>query len=183
VRRALVLLADHELNASAFAVRVAASTGASIAASLLAGLGALSGPRHGGAGEATIALIDDAARSGAETAVSRWLARDQPLPGFGHPLYPQGDPRAIALLDGLVVDDLLVDLRSAVEMATGLSPNIDFALATFARTHRLPADTPFRLFALGRAVGWAAHAMEQATTGQLIRPRARYDGIAFPVRK
>jgi len=87
------------------------------------------------------------------------------------------------LLDGLVVDDLLVDLRSAVEMATGLSPNIDFALATFARTHRLPADTPFRLFALGRAVGWAAHAMEQATTGQLIRPRARYDGIAFPVRK
>src|SRR6185369_13306613 len=84
IRRALVLMADHELNASTFAVRVAASTGASIAASLLAGLSALSGPRHGGAAEKVIELVEEAERSGAERAVGRWLAREQRLPGFGH---------------------------------------------------------------------------------------------------
>src|SRR4029079_10142146 len=99
IRRIIVLTADHELNASTFAVRVAVSTGASIAASLLAGLSALSGPRHGGASERMIELVEDAERSGAERAVRRWLAREQRLPGFGHPLYPGGDPRASALLD------------------------------------------------------------------------------------
>ena len=96
IDQALILCADHELNASTFAVRVAASTGASIAASLLAGLSALSGPRHGGAAEKMIELVDDAERTSAERAVGRWLAREQPLPGFGHPLYPAGDPRARA---------------------------------------------------------------------------------------
>lgn len=176
VRRALVLVADHELNASTFAVRVAASTGASIAASLLAGLAALSGPRHGGAGAAVAALVDDAERSGTAEAIARWLARDTPLPGFGHPLYPEGDPRATALLDGLTPDPALAALRDAVAETTGELPNIDFALAAITRAHRLPADAPFRLFAIGRSVGWAAHAIEQATTGQLIRPRARYEG-------
>jgi citrate synthase len=176
VRQALVLIADHELNASTFATRVAASTGASVAASLLAGLGALSGPRHGGAGAALLALLDEAGRTGATAAVAAWLARGQQLPGFGHPLYPEGDVRAAALLSGLAVDQLMGELREAAHVATGALPNIDFALAALTRSCRLPTHAPLALFTLGRSVGWAAHAIEQITTGELIRPRARYQG-------
>ncbi|AZO36240.1 citrate synthase [Mesorhizobium sp. M2A.F.Ca.ET.037.01.1.1] len=176
IRKALVLLADHELNASTFAARVAASTGAPIAACLLAGLATLIGPRHGGAGAAAIALVEDAERLGADEAIARWLAHDRPLPGFGHPLYPEGDPRAEGVFSGLEIDEGLSRLRKAVLAATGLHPNIDFALAAITRSLRLPADAPFRLFALGRSVGWTAHAIEQVTSNRLIRPRARYDG-------
>ncbi|MDX8513809.1 citrate synthase [Mesorhizobium captivum] len=178
IRKALVLLADHELNASTFAARVAASTGAPIAACLLAGLAALTGPRHGGAGAAAIALVEDAERLGPDEAITRWLAHDRPLPGFGHQLYPEGDPRAEALLPDVEIDDGLLRLRDAVLAATGLHPNVDFALAALTRSLRLPADAPFRLFALGRSVGWTAHAIEQVTSNRPIRPRARYDGPA-----
>ena len=177
-RRTLVLIADHELNASAFAARVAASTGASVAAALLAGLCALSGPRHGGAGRALNALMDEAAKSGAGAAVGGWLARGHGLPGFGHPLYPGGDPRAIAILDGLAIDGVSRAVRDAAYDATGARPNVDFALAAFGRASRLPVDAPFCLFLIGRSVGWAAHIVEQAATGTLIRPRARYEGPA-----
>ena len=176
VRRILVLLADHELNPSTFAARVAASTGASIAASLLAGLGALSGPRHGGAGAAVAELAESARRIGAEEAVARWLARGLPLPGFGHPLYPNGDPRAKALLEGLRDREAMADLRHAALDATGAQPNIDFALFALALENAMPGDAAFRLFMLGRSVGWAAHAMEQAASGALIHPRATYVG-------
>ncbi|RWM20943.1 citrate/2-methylcitrate synthase [Mesorhizobium sp.] len=176
--RALVLLADHELNASTFAARVAASTGAPIAACLLAGLATLTGPRHGGAGAAALNLVEDAERLGADEAVARWLAHDRPLPGFGHQLYPEGDPRAEALLPDLDIDDGLLHLRDAVLAATGMHPNVDFALAALTRSLNLPADAPFRLFALGRSVGWTAHAIEQVTSNRPIRPRARYDGPA-----
>jgi citrate synthase len=177
IRCALVLLADHELNASTFAARVAASTGASPAACLLAALAALSGPRHGGAGEAVMNLADEAARDGSDTAVRRWLAHDRPLPGFGHPLYPDGDPRAVALMASIDIDDTMKRLERAASAATGLLPNIDFALAALTRSLGLPPDAPFRLFALGRSVGWSAHTVEQATSGSLIRPRARYEGL------
>ncbi|MBZ9675625.1 citrate synthase [Mesorhizobium sp. ES1-1] len=176
IRHALVLLADHELNASTFAARVAASTGASLAACLLAGLATLSGPRHGGAGEAVMRLADDAARQGADATIGLWLDHDRPLPGFGHPLYPEGDPRAAALLSGVEVDDTMSLLRDAALAATGERPNVDFALAALTRRLNLPPDAPFRLFALGRSVGWAAHAVEQITSGSLIRPRGRYAG-------
>jgi citrate synthase len=176
IRRALVLLADHELNASTFAARVAASTGAPLAACLVAGLSALSGPRHGGAGEAVMQLADDAARHGADTAIRRWLEHDRPLPGFGHPLYPDGDPRATALLPTIDGDGVLASLRAMGFAATGMRPNVDFALAALTRSLRLPSDAPFRLFALGRSIGWAAHAVEQITSGSLIRPRGRYEG-------
>ena len=178
VRQALVLLADHELNPSTFTARVAASTGASIAASLLAGLATLSGPRHGGAGAATAALAQEAARDGAAAAVTRWLAAGHGLPGFGHPLYPSGDPRAAALLDTVAIDSDLLRLRDAVAEATEALPNVDFALLALTRAARLPADAPFRLFAVARSVGWAAHAMEQAAAGTIIRPRGRYVGPA-----
>ncbi len=176
VRRALVLLADHELNASTFAARVAASTGASLAASVLAGLAALSGPRHGGAGVAVAAFVAESDRLGSEGAVQSWIARGEAPPGFGHPLYPEGDPRAAALLGAFRPDAEMLDLQAAAEAVTGRIANIDFALAAMARTLGLPSDAPFALFAIGRSTGWIAHAMEQLQTGVLIRPRARYVG-------
>jgi len=178
VRRALVLLADHELNASTFAARVAASTGASLSAACLAGLSALSGPLHGGMAARVEAFVEEAERRNGEHAVSARLARGASMPGFDHPLYPDGDPRAAALLAAFEPPPLLADLRKATETATGLAPNIDFALVTLARTLRLPPDAPFILFATARSAGWAAHAIEQLQTGRLIRPRARYVGAA-----
>ncbi len=176
IRRALVLMADHELNASTFAARVAASTGASLAASVLAGLAALSGPRHGGAGVAVAALIEEAGRAGPATAVRAWIARGGGPPGFGHRAYPEGDPRAKALMAAFEPAQDLIVLKAAVEELTGQKANIDFALAALSRTLALPADAPFALFALGRSVGWIAHALEQIESGGLIRPRARYIG-------
>lgn len=176
LRRALVLLADHELNASTFAVRVASSTGASIAACLLAGLATLSGPRHGGAGVAVAILVADAERSGAQRALDHWLALGHAPPGFGHPLYPQGDARGRALLDRLAIDPVMTALHEAVLSATGRLPNVDFALAAMTRQLALPADAPFTLFALSRSIGWVAHALEQAHGDRIIRPRARYEG-------
>lgn len=177
IRCALVVLADHELNASTFAARVAASTGASPAACLLAGLATLSGPRHGGAGEAVMQLAEDAARHGVDAAIRRWLGHDRPLPAFGHPLYPDGDPRTTALLAAIPVDETLQQLEKAAMAMTGARPNIDFALAALTRGLGLPRDAPFQLFALGRSVGWAAHMVEQIVSGSIIRPRGRYEGL------
>lgn len=176
LRCALVLLADHELNASTFAVRVAASTGAPIAACLLAGLATLSGPLHGGAGQALGVLVDSAERLGPDAAVAQWLALARGLPGFGHQLYPDGDVRAHVLLGKLPPDPQLAALAAAAFAATGALPNSDFALAALQRHLALPRDAPFILFALGRSIGWVAHAIEQSASGTLIRPRARYEG-------
>ncbi|RWF94046.1 MAG: citrate synthase, partial [Mesorhizobium sp.] len=104
--------------------------------------------------------------------------RDGRGPGFGHQLYPEGDPRAEALLPDFDIADDLLHLRDAVLAATGMRPNVDFALAALTRSLNLPADAPFRLFALGRSIGWTAHAIEQVTSNRPIRPRARYDGPA-----
>jgi citrate synthase len=177
VRRALVLLADHELNPSTFAARVAASTGAPIAACLMAGLSTLSGPKHGGAGAALAALAAEARASGVDAAVARWLAVGHGLPGFGHPLYPHGDPRAAALLPLVTLDPELAELRDAIVDATEALPNIDFALLAISVATGLPPDAAFRLFATARGVGWAAHAIEQSASGAAIRPRARYEGM------
>ena len=179
LRMALVLLADHELNASTFAARVAASTGASLSAAALAGLSALSGPLHGGMAARVEAFVAEADRTSAARAVSARLAQGSAMPGFGHPLYPDGDPRARVLLEAFEPPALLVDLRRETEAATGQRPNIDFALVGLARALGLPADAPFILFAVARTAGWLAHAIEQGQTGRLIRPRARYVGEAL----
>jgi len=177
IRRSLVLLADHELNASTFAARVAASTGASLAASGLAGLAALSGPRHGGAAAAVQSLAREAAQTSPRAAIAARLAEDRSIPGFGHPLYPDGDPRAEALLDRFDLTPQMARLSSAVTAVTGLPPNVDFALVAMSESLRLPQDAPFALFAVARCAGWIAHAIEQGQTDQLIRPRARYVGV------
>ncbi|RFP15319.1 citrate synthase [Duganella sp. BJB488] len=176
LRRALVLMADHELNASTFATRVAVSTGASLAAGVLAGFTTLTGPLHGGASAEFAQLIAAARQHGADEAVANWLASGRPLPAFGHKLYAEGDPRARALLKLLPELQPHAALAAAAEAQAGELPNIDFALTALATAHELPDDAPFILFALGRCVGWLAHALEQVQAQRPIRPRARYVG-------
>ena len=184
LRTALVLCADHELNASASAVRVVAATGATVYGSTVAGLAALQGPRHGGVTPRMVALFDEMARSGDPRAALRdRLQGGERLPGFGHWLYPEGDPRARAMLDLLAArypGNPAVDLAQRTaeigEAMTDRRPNLDFALATIERTLALPAGAGLALFLLGRAAGWVAHHLEQSASPQLIRPRARYTG-------
>ncbi|GAB6847803.1 citrate/2-methylcitrate synthase [Paraburkholderia kururiensis] len=197
LRAALVLCTDHELNASTFTVRCITSTGTHLFGAVAGGLAALAGPRHGGETARVAALFDEAARAGdlnrylatrlaAHEHGSATAAPERPaavLPGFGHPLYPDGDPRARLLLELLAecaparssmreVDAL----ARAVHETTGVFPTVDFALAAIERVLGLPHGAAFTLFAVGRTVGWIAHAMEQAADGRLIRPRARYVG-------
>ncbi|WP_449255009.1 citrate/2-methylcitrate synthase [Bosea sp. (in: a-proteobacteria)] len=176
IRRALVLLADHELNASTFAVRVAASTRASLAACVLAGLATLSGPLHGGMASRVLGLMREIAEDGTNSAISARLAAGVPLPGFGHPLYPDGDARARGLLAAFTLPPAYEEVRRAVAALTGEEPNIDFVLTAIAARLGLAPDVPFQIFAAARCAGWIAHALEQNETGRLIRPRARYVG-------
>ena len=99
-----------------------------------------------------------------------------PLPGFGHPLYPDGDARARALLTAFTLPPAYEETRRAVTALTGEEPNIDFVLTAIANELGLAPDVPFQLFAAARCAGWIAHALEQGETGRLIRPRARYVG-------
>lgn len=176
IRRCLVLVADHELNASAFAARVAASTGASLAASALAGMATLTGPRHGMATAAVRTFAAEAAQLGPALAIANRLAEDRALPGFGHPLYPDGDPRAAALLERFRPPPELGLLQESVRQETGLAPNVDFTLVAACEALRLQQDAPFALFSVARCAGWIAHAIEQGQSDALIRPRARYVG-------
>ena len=118
-------------------------------------------------------------------AVGARLRRGESIDGFGHPLYRGGDPRAIALLemlrDGYGKSRELAFVMDVVDTASSLTrerPNVDFALVALARVLRLPAGSPLAMFAIGRTIGWIGHAMEQYATNQLIRPRAKYVGIA-----
>jgi citrate synthase len=176
VRRALILLIDHELNASTFSARVAASTGASLPACALAGLSTLSGPLHGGAVVGVLAFLDEAEARGAEGAARARLDEGRTLPGFGHPLYPGGDPRASELLSRFEPTDTISAVQAAVAEEAAQEPNVDFAIGAMMQRFGLPADVAFTIFAIGRCIGWLGHAMEQIETGSLIRPRARYCG-------
>jgi citrate synthase len=185
VRAALVLCADHELNVSSFTARCVASAGAHPYAVVIAALGALEGPRHGGAGRRVEAMLDSLQHErDLRGALAARLRRGESIDGFGHPLYPGGDPRARLLLRLLGERyprspeyRFLSQVASAATATTGDQPNIDFALAAIAHVLRLPPGSPLMLFAVGRSVGWIGHAIEQYATGQLIRPRARYVGV------
>lgn len=182
LRRSLVLLADHELNASSFTVRCAVSTGIHLYDATIAGLAALKGPKHGGAGPLASLMVSELAAGDLGTGIRHRVSLGTPVPGFGHTIYRDGDPRADALLRALARAG--ADRRLAVEApallteATGLYPNIDFALAVMVRTLKLPAGSETVLFAIARTAGWIAHAIEQLETETLIRPRARYVGRA-----
>ncbi len=173
IRRALVLAAEHELDPSTFAVRVVASTGAALPTALLAGLAALGGPRLGGQRPPWRAIYGDWLR-GAEAGVLDQGSSTRPCapPGFGHPLYPDGDPRAAALLKHLDMTSTTRRLVTAIEAKTGLRPNILGALWMIERRFKLPKGAALALFAIGRSVGWIAHALEQRDSDAVIRPRA-----------
>ena len=182
IRRCLVLLADHELNASTFVARCVASTGATPYAVATAALSALSGDRHGGETARAEGLLRELLEGDDPMAVMAGrLARGERLPGFGQPLYPEGDPRATAILAVLAqtapeVHTLAEKAAETGQRLIGRRPNVDFALAAAAIGLGLPRSAGLGLFVLGRTVGWIAHAIEQYESGILIRPRARYLG-------
>jgi len=184
IRAALVLSADHEFNASAFAARVVASTGANLYASTMAGLVAINGPRHGGLTRRVASLLADLRQvTDIDAELARRVRERIYIPGFGHQLYPDGDVRAVALfammrerLPGTAELAFAERVAAAVEQQIDRKPNVDFATVTLERVLGLPKDSALALFLLGRTVGWIAHAIEQAAHGALIRPRARYTG-------
>lgn len=177
LRTAMVLLVDHELTSSAFATRIAASTGASLPACLLAGLTTLSGPLHGDASGRVKALFNEVERLGEDQVIAHYLSTGLPLAGFGHHLYPDGDPRAMALLALFDPPDVITRFIEKATRLTGLQPNIDVALAALSIHYRLPDDAAFAMFATARSIGLLAHSLEQLGVGQVIRPRGRYIGI------
>ena len=182
IRRCLVLVADHELNPSTFVARCVASAGASPYAVVAAALSALSGRFHGGETERAEGLLRELLEGGDPMAVMAGrLARGERLPGFGQPLYPDGDPRATAILTVLAQAALETHALSEKAAETGLRLigrhlNVDFGLAATAIGLGLPRGAALGLFVIGRTVGWIAHAIEQYESGVLIRPRARYLG-------
>ncbi len=177
---ALVLSADHELNVSSFAARVVASSGADLYACLLAALAAIGGPLHGGACDRIEALVLESKTLGPSATLRQRARRGEAAPGFGHPLYPDGDPRAVPLLslarslggDGGAV----LSLIRAAQGSGYAAPTLDLALVALAHALCLPRGAATALFAMGRIAGWVAHAREQKTAGFLLRPRARYVG-------
>ena len=173
LRAALVLLADHELNTSAFTVRCVASTGAALPAVLCAGLAALSGREHGGHYLMAKEVLEAQLRGEGQAQLPPML------PGFGHPLYPDGDPRATLLLEmmrPLPQAAGVLALAGRAAASKGAEPNSDYALAALELVLDLPPHSGIILFALARSAGWLAHAAEQAADGAMIRPRARYVG-------
>jgi citrate synthase len=164
---------------------VVASTGAHLHATVCTGLAALSGPRHGGATARAYALVEQAQQaSDIERFVAARWQRGEDLPGFGHALYPAGDPRAATLLAMLRATPLdaevvrtLEAVIAAAEATSGRRPNVDFTLAAICLAHGLPPAPALSMFAAGRLAGWLAHALEQQAQGQLIRPRASYTGL------
>jgi citrate synthase len=182
IRAALILCADHELNVSAFTARCIASASSNPYAVVLGGLAALEGARHGGATARVGALWDELHRArNLERALGERLRRGETIDGFGHQLYPNGDPRASLLLAMLPKSKELTFARSLASGAgavIGDAANIDFALVALERSLDLPSGSALALFAIGRTIGWIAHAIEQYEQNAVIRPRAKYVGVA-----
>ncbi|MFW6097544.1 MAG: citrate/2-methylcitrate synthase [Chloroflexota bacterium] len=181
---ALILCADHELNVSSFTARCVASACSTPYQVVQAGLAALQGTKHGGHTARVAALLDEVGRpQRARHALGERLRRGDPVPGFGHVLYPNGDPRArilFELMEEVASDAPVLALARAVKQQAaelvGEQPTIDFALATLARLLGRDQDGGLAIFALGRTIGWLAHALEQYEEDTMIRPRARYIG-------
>jgi len=181
---ALVLSADHELNVSTFAARCVASSDATPYGVVTAGLSALQGKKHGGQTELVEAFLREVEVLGdARTAIATRLKRGEGVPGFGHSLYPDGDPRGAELLrltaaarprsPAVALSSTVA--REALDLIEE-RPTVDFGLVALARALALPPGAALALFAMGRTVGWIGHAIEQYGSDSLIRPRARYVG-------
>ncbi|MEM7406928.1 MAG: citrate/2-methylcitrate synthase [Pseudomonadota bacterium] len=185
----LVLLSDHELATSTFAVRVAASTRADPYSAVLAGLGTVAGSLHGGAGPRATELLGRIGRPAEVVPVlADYLKHETRVPGFGHAVYTGGDPRAVVLLDMLrrlklsrALARRLDTAEHVIEVVSsrfGVLPNIDFALATFCDIAHMPPSAAETIFSVARSGGWIAHALEEYGEQPLrFRIRADYRGV------
>jgi citrate synthase len=184
---ALILHADHELNASTFAARVTAATMSDMYSSVTSAIGALKGPLHGGANEQVMMMlteIGDPAK--AESYVLDALSRKERIPGFGHAVYRTEDPRAAVLrghaerLSEQTGDMRWFEIAKEVERVTlantKVHPNVDFYSGIAYHLMGVPMELFTPLFACSRIVGWTAHILEQWSDNRLIRPRANYTG-------
>jgi citrate synthase len=190
----LVLHADHELNASTFAARVAAATLTDIHSTIVAAIGTLKGPLHGGANaEVMKMLLEIGATAGldrAEAVIRGKLARKEKVPGFGHRVYRTEDPRAMHLrrLSKALGEKagqpqwyaMTERIEQIVKAEKGLYANVDLYSASMFHALGLPVDLYTPIFAVSRVSGWTAHVLEQYANNRLIRPRAEYIGPAYP---
>jgi citrate synthase len=193
---ALILHADHELNASTFAARVAAATLTDIYSAVVAAIGTLKGPLHGGANADVMQLLLELGpTAGAEridTAIRGKLARKEKIPGFGHRVYRTEDPRATHLrrmskelgtrAGSTAWFDMSQRIEALVMAEKKLNPNVDFYSASTYYALGIPIDLYTPVFAVSRMSGWTAHILEQYANNRLIRPRADYVGPDYPQR-
>jgi citrate synthase len=193
---ALILHADHELNASTFAARVIAATLSDIHSAMVGAIGALKGPLHGGANADVMRLLlelgKDAPLEKAEEAIRAKLARKEKIPGFGHRVYHTEDPRATHLRQmskelGERAGQpqwfaLSQRIEGLVKAEKKLNPNVDFYSASTYYVLGIPIDLFTPIFAVSRVSGWTAHVLEQYANNRLIRPRADYIGPDYPQR-
>jgi citrate synthase len=191
---ALVLHADHELNASTFAARVAAATLTDLYSAIVGAIGTLKGPLHGGANADVMRLLIDigpeAAPERIDEAIRSRLAKKVKIPGFGHRVYHTEDPRATHLrrmskeLGERVGNTRWFEMSQRIEaLVKGekkLNPNVDFYSASTYYTLGIPIDLFTPIFAVSRVSGWTAHCLEQYANNRLIRPRTDYIGPAYP---
>ncbi|MCU1328998.1 MAG: citrate synthase [Bryobacterales bacterium] len=184
---ALILHADHELNASTFAARVTAATLSDIYSAVTSGIGALKGPLHGGANEEVIRMLLEVGTSDkAVERVHEMFAKKIKIPGFGHRVYRTDDPRATHLRrmseelgKSTGQEDLYLMSSRVEETVKGekkLNPNVDFYSASAYYSLGIPIDLYTSIFAVSRMSGWTAHVLEQYHNNRLIRPRAEYKG-------
>ena len=191
---ALVLHADHELNASTFAARVAAATLTDMHSAVVAGIGTLKGPLHGGANAEVMKMLlevgQDAPPERIDAFVRGKLARKEKISGFGHRVYTTEDPRATHLRQmsqdlgkragNLKWFAMSERIESIVKAEKKLNPNVDFYSASMYYTMGIAIDLYTPIFAVSRISGWSAHVLEQLANNRLIRPRADYTGPAYP---
>jgi citrate synthase len=188
---ALILHADHELNASTFAARVTAATLSDMHSAITSALGALKGPLHGGANEAVMRMLFEIDKKGADPVeyVKEMLANKKKIMGFGHRVYHTEDPRATHLRQmshdlGRSANPKWYDMSAAIEKyikdEKHLNANVDFYSASTYTTLGLDVDLFTPVFAVSRISGWTAHVIEQLDDNRLIRPRAEYIGPVYP---
>lgn len=187
LNKALVLHADHELNASTFAGRVTVATLSDIYSGVTSAIGALKGPLHGGANEAVMATLEEIGSvDNVESYINSKLENQEKIMGFGHRVYKNGDPRAkhlqkmsheLGKLTGnLKWYEMSIKIEGIVTGQKGLKPNVDFYSASVYTSLGIPRDLFTPIFAISRTSGWTAHILEQYQNNRLIRPRAEYIG-------
>jgi len=193
---ALILHADHELNASTFAARVIAATLSDIHSAVVGGIAALKGPLHGGANAEVMKMLLDIGKDApvekAEEVVRAKLARKEKIPGFGHRVYHTEDPRATHLREmskdlgqrsgQTIWYEMSQRIEALVKAEKKLNPNVDFYSASTYHALGIATDLFTPIFAVSRISGWTAHVLEQYANNRLIRPRADYVGPEYPQR-